>query len=405
MKKFKIHYSLCFFPILYSLFLIFNSSEVQAATLSLSPSSGNYSSGQTFTVNILLDTKGAAVDGVDILYLNYDPDNLGVVDDNASQSGIQITPGALMPMTLANTASNGKITFSQISAGGTTFTSSGAEILATIHFKVIKAADTRVYFDFVVNGTADTNVASKGKDILTAVTNGNYGPSSQPLAPTPPAPSTPAPSTPAPSTPAPSMPAPSMPAPTPSTPPSPSPGTPLFVTGPFAINIVSEQVKILQQIFAQDKTIYPEALITGKYDDSTVKAVQNFQCKYLNICSGTPNTTGYGLVGPITRAKINEIFWAKTAILSINRNLYFGLKHQEVTSLQQYLSQDKTIYPEAMVTGYFGSLTQKAVQRFQCKYNIVCSGTPNTTGYGFVGPKTRARINELLTANLNDVLE
>ncbi len=171
---------------IFSSALFFATSSVQAATLSLSPSSGNYSSGQTFTVNILLDTKGAAVDGVDILYLNYDPDNLGVVDDNASQSGIQITPGALMPMTLANTASNGKITFSQISAGGTTFTSSGAEILATIHFKVIKAADTRVYFDFVVNGTADTNVASKGKDILTAVTNGNYGPSSQPPSPTPP---------------------------------------------------------------------------------------------------------------------------------------------------------------------------------------------------------------------------
>ena len=169
--------------------LFFVAISVNAATLSLSPSSGNYSLGQTFSVNIFLDTKGQAVDGVDIYHLNYNPVHLEVIDDNVSQSGVQVAPGALMPMTLANTvnANNGKITFSQITAGGITFTSSGAETLAIIRFKVLQAVDTQVYFDFVQNGTSDTNVASKGKDILTAVTNGNYGPSSQPSAPTPPA--------------------------------------------------------------------------------------------------------------------------------------------------------------------------------------------------------------------------
>ncbi len=177
--------------------LFFTALSVQAATLSLSPSSGNYSVGQTFSVDIMLDTKGTAIDGVDIVYLNYDPTYLEVIDDNASQSGIQITSGVLMPMTLANTASNSKITFSQITAGGNTFTNSGAQSLATIHFKVLKAADTRVYFDFVVNGTADTNVASVGKDVLTAVTNGNYGSSAQVPTPVPPTP-TPPPPTPTP---------------------------------------------------------------------------------------------------------------------------------------------------------------------------------------------------------------
>ncbi len=182
----------CFFA------LFFAAISAEAATLTLSPSSGNYSVGQTFSVDILLDTQGAAVDGIDIVYLNYNPTYLEVADDNASQSGIQITPGALMPMTLANTvnATNGKITFSQITAGGTTFTSSGAQVLATVHFKVLQAINTQVYFDFVVNGTADTNVASIGKDVLTTVTNGNYGPGAQTPAPTLPTSPAPAPAAP-----------------------------------------------------------------------------------------------------------------------------------------------------------------------------------------------------------------
>jgi hypothetical protein len=79
----------------------------------------------------------------------------------------------------------------------------------------------------------------------------------------------------------------------------------------------------------------------------------------------------------------------------INRNLALRDLGPEVTKLQGLLAGDTSIYPEKLITGYFGSLTQKAVQRFQCKYNIVCSGTPETTGYGVVGPKTRFKIEEV----------
>ncbi len=43
----------------------------------------------------------------------------------------------------------------------------------------------------------------------------------------------------------------------------------------------------------------------------------------------------------------------------------------------------------------FGALTRKAVQKFQCATGIVCTGTPTTTGYGRVGPKTLNMINIL----------
>ncbi|MCH8049912.1 peptidoglycan-binding protein [Patescibacteria group bacterium] len=46
-------------------------------------------------------------------------------------------------------------------------------------------------------------------------------------------------------------------------------------------------------------------------------------------------------------------------------------------------------------TNYFGSLTERAVQKFQAKYGIVSSGTPGTTGYGRFGPKTHSKLAEI----------
>jgi peptidoglycan hydrolase-like protein with peptidoglycan-binding domain len=76
----------------------------------------------------------------------------------------------------------------------------------------------------------------------------------------------------------------------------------------------------------------------------------------------------------------------------ISRNLGIGSEGADVTELQRYLAQDGSVYPEGIVSGYFGTLSQVAVQRWQVKYGIVSSGTPNTTGYGVVGPKTRNAI-------------
>jgi PKD repeat protein len=67
----------------------------------------------------------------------------------------------------------------------------------------------------------------------------------------------------------------------------------------------------------------------------------------------------------------------------------------QVSALQKFLAQDRSIYPEGEVTGYFGPQTQKAVQRFQARYGIVTSGTPDTTGYGSVGARTRTVIQSL----------
>lgn len=86
---------------------------------------------------------------------------------------------------------------------------------------------------------------------------------------------------------------------------------------------------------------------------------------------------------------------AATLATNFPRNLTLGTKGEDVSRLQQFLTKDTSIYPEGLVTGYFGSLTQKAVVRFQQKNNI----TPTR---GYVGPLTRAKLEVLAGATLSD---
>ncbi len=82
-----------------------------------------------------------------------------------------------------------------------------------------------------------------------------------------------------------------------------------------------------------------------------------------------------------------------SALSTITTSLDFGARGGNVTSLQQFLATDSSVYPEAIVSGYYGSLTRAAVQRYQCKQGIICTGSAASTGYGRVGPRTLAAIN------------
>ena len=69
-----------------------------------------------------------------------------------------------------------------------------------------------------------------------------------------------------------------------------------------------------------------------------------------------------------------------------SQDLYYGMKASEVKCLQQFLANlGNNIYPEKLITGYYGPLTQAAVQRYQALKGII------TTGY--FGPLTRAAVN------------
>jgi hypothetical protein len=69
--------------------------------------------------------------------------------------------------------------------------------------------------------------------------------------------------------------------------------------------------------------------------------------------------------------------------------LYFGLRDQQVENLQSLLAAHGYL-SSANATGFFGSITQAALQKFQCDQNIVCTGG---AGWGTVGPRTRNILN------------
>lgn len=68
-----------------------------------------------------------------------------------------------------------------------------------------------------------------------------------------------------------------------------------------------------------------------------------------------------------------------------------------VIQLQKFLmSRDESSWPSSVgATGYYGTITENAVKNFQRHHGLASYGGPETTGYGLVGPSTRAKIKSL----------
>ncbi|MBI4080052.1 peptidoglycan-binding protein [Candidatus Kaiserbacteria bacterium] len=108
--------------------------------------------------------------------------------------------------------------------------------------------------------------------------------------------------------------------------------------------------------------------------------------------STPPPSTTSGQVTPVPTLAATPA--VSSTCLSFSRMLSMGSQGSDVTALQRYLASDPSLYPSGSVTGYFGALTEQAVKRFQVKFGIVSSGSPATTGYGAVGPKTRLTLSQ-----------
>lgn len=78
---------------------------------------------------------------------------------------------------------------------------------------------------------------------------------------------------------------------------------------------------------------------------------------------------------------------------TFNINMQFGHRSNDVKQLQEVLKYEGLFPQNIESSGYYGAVTQKAVQKFQLKYQIVKN--ESSLGYGMVGPKTRAELNSL----------
>lgn len=167
----------------------------------------------------------------------------------------------------------------------------------------------------------------------------------------------------------------------------------------LTVGSTGEDVTALQEALRTMPDIYPEGTVSGYFGSLTKAAVAKFQMKYGIVSSSSD--AGYGSVGPMTRAKLQEVFGGgyssgvmsspvatATASAVLTRRLNIGSEGTDVTQLQAYLAADLSLYPEGKVTGYYGSLTAAAVKRFQARYGI--------DQVGWVGPQTMAKLNEVM---------
>jgi len=146
------------------------------ASFSFSPSSEQFKIGCTSSVSIMIDTGSNTSNAANII-INYDPDEVEIIDSNSSASGVQIMPGNAYEAYADNVVdtSTGKIRLTGFSISNPL---SGSSTFAIIYFRSksnVTETDFSIYFAGKGN-TLDSNIAemNTSDDILSSVTNGSY---------------------------------------------------------------------------------------------------------------------------------------------------------------------------------------------------------------------------------------
>lgn len=93
-------------------------------------------------------------------------------------------------------------------------------------------------------------------------------------------------------------------------------------------------------------------------------------------------------VGTIALLAMTTPFITHGSMLTTQMDL--GARGTNVTSLQTFLALDNSIYPQGLITGYFGTLTASAVSNFQARNGLAAVGR--------VGPATLALINNQMVS-------
>jgi hypothetical protein len=132
--------------------------------------------------------------------------------------------------------------------------------------------------------------------------------------------------------------------------------------------------------------IFPEVKGTSKVDATTAAgAVYYYVVRSVDPAGNeSTNTNAVSAVGILSSGGGG-----------FSRNLTVGMRGGDVTLLQQLLVKEN-VYPEGVVSGYFGALTKAATIRFQEKYaSSILTPAGLTKGTGFVGAATRRKLEEI----------
>jgi len=103
-------------------------------------------------------------------------------------------------------------------------------------------------------------------------------------------------------------------------------------------------------------------------------------------------SVSFSVLGVLLAIMIFAVFGTLSASAALTSQMGVGSSGSQVSQLQEFLATNSMIYPEGIVSGYFGPLTRAAVVQFQVNYDIDQAGR--------VGPVTLARINEVMNSGL-----
>ncbi len=103
----------------------------------------------------------------------------------------------------------------------------------------------------------------------------------------------------------------------------------------------------------------------------------------VNLIARKTRLLAIGVMAVAAFLMFSLAYTAQATVLT--RQLELGMSGSDVSSLQAYLATDATIYPQGLITGYFGQLTKGAVSNFQSRNGIPVVGR--------VGPITLAALN------------
>lgn len=167
------------------------------------------------------------------------------------------------------------------------------------------------------------------------------------------------------------------------------------LTAYLAPGVTHAEVTTLKKFLAQ-QGLLSDVAYTTYFGSLSEAAVKEWQRR-----NGIEPT---GTVGPKTRAALGQCGSrvvpstqsfsttnTPTASCEITTTLSRGMKGTDVTRLQSFLVSQQLLSSDS-ATGFYGAMTEAAVKQFQCKDMNLCSGTPQTTGYGMVGKMTRTAI-------------
>ncbi|MEK7612417.1 MAG: peptidoglycan-binding protein [Patescibacteria group bacterium] len=119
-----------------------------------------------------------------------------------------------------------------------------------------------------------------------------------------------------------------------------------------------------------------ETTFFGSLTAAALKELQNTHATEILIPVGIPAGGGTGIFGASTRMYMNTLGCKGGGLTDkpFSRVLLVGSSGEDVMLLQLYLAQNKIIYPEGTVSGYYGNLTRQAVIRFQKKNKLSETG-------------------------------